>query len=115
MNCTELIEVVQGATLEYTVSLTNEETKLPYDLTGATEIKACHPGTSGAVEGTLTGGQVTVLNATLGQLQVKLPAATTPNLNPGEQQTIEIQVTEADGDIVIVQFLEKLTVVASIC
>lgn len=114
--CEDKVTVIRGATLEYTISLTDESTKLPYDLTGATEIKACHPGENSApVEALLSASEITVLNATLGQLRVKIDPTKTNLLAVGEDQTIELQITEADTDVVVTQFIEKLTVSASIC
>lgn len=112
-DCKEVVKIIRGSKKRFTVNLRKDDD--PLDLTTNNEITVILPGESAAQTLTKTGAEVTILSASLGKIQVDVPAAKSDLLAIGEEQTIEIQVQEiALGDPEIFQILESLSVVDSI-
>lgn len=107
-----MLHAVQGENLTYKVNLISQDTDLPFDLTGATEIKVLHPGKDGTpVEATLTNGAISVIgDSKLGQFEVALTTSLSDDLKVGDNQTVEVQVTDSNGDLHIEQYAEVLSV-----
>ena len=110
------LTVIRGSDRTFTVNLYSKQKLRPFNLTGLTEIKACFPKEDETVlQVALTGGQITVLgDPVLGVIQIELTDSDTSLLAVGEDQDFEVQV-DIGATRSIVQFLESLTVVESIC
>lgn len=67
----------------------DDDVHTPFDLTGATEITAKFPG---PVSKTLTGGDVTVIQAKQGKITVDLDNTDTAALTVGAKQTFQVKV-----------------------
>lgn len=116
MSCvidTTPITIIQGSDVIINVELFDSsacgDCKTPFDLTGFTS------GTAEFLNADTTtlSVPVSVVSLVLGQLTVSLSDAQTALLNVGEAQPMEIQLT-ISGDITIVQFAERVTVVAQL-
>lgn len=96
------INIVQGYQKSYVIDLFYTDTTAPYDLTGATEIAAIHPGTSGTpVIELLTAGKVIILGSPgAGRVQVNIIAANSAllQLNPNGDQPQDLQVSVTNAD-----------------
>lgn len=113
-SCKEVVKIIRESKKRFTVNLRKDDD--PLDLTVNNEITVCLPGESAVQMLTKTGGEVTIISASLGKIQVDVPASKSSLLQVGEDQTIEIQVQETvGGDPDIFQILEVLNVVDSIC
>lgn len=111
-DCKEIVKIFKGGKKTFTIDL--ERDNDPLDLGAATEIAVRILSEAGAAqELTLTGAEVSILNATLGKIQVEAPAAKTALMKAGEEQTIEVRVTEA-GDPEIIQIEESVTVISAL-
>jgi hypothetical protein len=112
--CSEKVKIFRQSKKTFTVNLRRDDD--PLDLTTNDEITVCLPGESAVQTLTKTGGEVTILNAALGKIQVDVPAAKSALLKVGEDQTIEIQVVDVPAaDPEILQIEESLDVIDSIC
>ena len=109
--CKEIVKIIQGRIKRFTINLLKNG--VAWNLTGATEIDVCLPNAS-SEKLSLGGGEVTVLNAGGGLIQVDVPAAKSANLTVGEEQTIEVAVDMGSGKEGL-QIEEALTVITSLC
>ncbi len=103
-----MLKIIQGEDKTFNVTLRKEDGD-PYDLTGATEIKFTFPGTSAIQQISLTGTEVTVVNAELGKLQATINDTKSALLKVGEQQTFECQIDVGTARTKV-KFEEQLTV-----
>ena len=112
--CKEVVKIFRKSKKRFTINLRRDDD--PLDLSTNFEIKVCLPGESTAQELLKSASEVTILNAALGKIQVDVPAAKSELLKVAEEQTIEVHVIETSGaDPEILQILESLTVIDSIC
>jgi len=113
---TGVLTVIRGADRAFTICLVSSTKLRPFDLAGVTEITACFPKEDATVlQVALTGGQISILgDPQLGVIQVELTDTDTGLLAVGELQDFEVQV-ELGTAKSIVQFLQSLTVVESLC
>lgn len=110
---TNKISIVQGKKKEFTLDIDKGDD--PLDLTNATEIKVCFPGTTAPVELSLTGGDLSVTNAALGKVSGTISSAKSAELVVGEDQNGQVEVAISSGDPEGVILSEILTVLAAIC
>ena len=108
-----MLNIIQGEDKTFTVLFRKEDGR-PFDLTGATEIKLCFPGTTAVQEISLTGTEISVVNALLGEISATINDTKSALLKVGEQQTFEA-VIDKGADRSKVKFTELLTVQSSIC
>lgn len=109
--------IVQGADSNIAVNLKIvkcDSSKIPFDLTGATEITFCYPLAAGGYGSvTLTGVEITVVSAEGGQLAVAISDAKTALMKIGTQ-SVEV-VVDKSGAIEIFQLVSAITVNKRIC
>ena len=107
-------KIYRGSKKRFTIDLDRDDD--PWDLSTNDEITVCFPSESGSPQTvTKSGGEVTILNATLGKIQVDVPASKTTLMKVGEEQTIEVQVVDVpSGDPEITQIEGCLNVIASL-
>ena len=112
---TNKINVVQGKRKEFTLDI--EKGSDPFDLTGVNEVKVCFPGDGGTpVElSSNTAGELTITNATLGKVSGVLPAAKSANLIVGEDQNVQVEVSQTAGEPEAQVLEESLNVTAAVC
>lgn len=109
-----IINVVQGKKKDFNLDIDKGDD--PFDLTNASEVKVCFPGSSSAVElSSNTSGELTITNQTLGKVSGTIPAAKSANLAVGEEQDVQVEVTLTGADPEAVVLTGCLTVVAAIC
>lgn len=102
--------IYQGSDRTLRLMLRSKDSGEPFDLSGASEIKAIFKGSSALVEKTLTGGDVSVVSPSgAGIIDVDLAAADTNALYEGPRQTFELEIT-ISGDVTVVVFSEALNV-----
>lgn len=112
--CKEIVKIIRGSKKRFTINLRQDDD--PLDLTTNNEITVCLPGESAVQTLTKGGGEVSILSAATGKIQVDVPAAKSDLLAIAEEQTIEVQVVATAGaDPDILQIEEALTVIDSIC
>lgn len=113
--CKEIVKIFRTSKKRFTMDLDRDDD--PLNLTTNDDITVCLPSETGVAQKlTLSGGEVSILNATLGKIEVNVPAAKSALLKVGEDQTIEVQIVDvALADPEILQVLESLTVIDSIC
>lgn len=113
-----MLKVIRGEDKKFQATFRNEscdgQVGDPVDLTTATEIKFCFPGETAVQTITLTGAEITILNATLGRVEATINDTKSALLKVGESQTFEA-VIDFGTDRRKVRFVEQLTVEASIC
>ena len=103
------VTLIQGEDRILKIKILNSETGDPFDLTGATEIKAQFLKTDNTtLEKLFTGGGVTIVEHLLGKLEIELGDADTALLKKGTQ-SFEVEIDKS-GDIKIVQFEDSLIV-----
>lgn len=109
--------IVQGADAKIAVNLKLvkcDNTKVPFDLTGATEITFCYPLAAGGYDSvTLTATEITIVSNEGGQLLVLISDTKTALMKTGEQ-SVEV-VVDKSGDIEIFQLEKAVTVKKRIC
>ena len=80
--------------INFTFLIAKKDYKV-FDLTGATEITARFiDKNSSFIEVTLSGGEITVTNATGGQIDIELSTTVTAQLNTGDNQSFEVVVVK---------------------
>lgn len=104
------INIIRGADVIFTITLTNEDTGLPFSLADATQVKVILVNQNKTLLNlVLTDGVAINSPSVGGQAQVTLSAARTALLKLDLKQTIEVEVTKPSG-VTILQFLEVLNV-----
>lgn len=100
------VTILVGYAKTFIVDLFYEDTRAPYDLTGATEIIAAFPPATGTtpILVSLTLGEVVVMGSPgAGRIQVKLSAAKSAlvaaNPYPTQNQNLQVSVTNADTSV----------------
>lgn len=107
------IKIVQGEDINLKVSLKNESGS-PYDLTGATAIKAKFKGISAVIERTLVAGHITIIGASIeGVISINLDDAITATMKKELNGNFEI-IIDKGTDRRIVQIEKMISVVASV-
>ena len=112
-----VLNIIRGSDREFTVKVSMQSPcdttgcGEPFDLTGATEIKALFRKDDDTVlTVTLTGGDITILSATSGKIKVFLSDANTALLKVGEAQSFELEI-QISTITSIVQFLSSINVI----
>jgi len=108
-----VLNIIRGSDKDFTVLVTiigGCNSGEPFDLTGASEIKALFKKEDDTIlTKTLSGSAITIVSATTGKIKVLLTDADTSLLAVGDGQPFEIEIII--GTITsIVQFIETLNV-----
>lgn len=106
------VTIIRGSDAEISIRLVNKSTSEPFDLTGASQIKAVFIKKDETVLEKLMSpdGSVVITSALAGKLKVLLTEADTTNLKLGDEQSFEVEVT-IGSVTTIVQFVGRLVVV----
>lgn len=105
---TRVVKIVQGE--DKTVNLRlRDENGDPFDITGATPLKAIFKKTDGTLLEKGLGTGVVIVNGPAGKLTVDLEDADTALLKVGEFQDFEVEINIGTAKT-IVQFQKALTV-----
>lgn len=109
---TEVVKIIKGSDREFGIFITIEETGEPFDLTGASEIRAIFLKSDdvSTLVKTMTGGGITVVAACAGKIKVLLDETDTAALKTGELQGFEVEV-QIGVITSIIQFSESLTII----
>jgi len=107
------LNIIRGSDKTFTILVTISggcNDGEPFDLTGASEIKALFANDDGSIlTKTMTGGAITVLSATTGKISVTIPDPETALLAVGQSQSFELEI-HIGPLINIVQFVGLLNV-----
>jgi hypothetical protein len=106
------INIIRESDREFSVRIEIKSSGDPFDLTGASQIKAYFPKPDGtALEINMNpSNSIVILNAMGGKIKIALSEAETALLNVGEAQSFEVEIQI--GTITsIVQFVEALNVI----
>ena len=90
----ETIELFKGDDWEIPFQYTLDGD--PYDITGSTELLACFKGDAATVSVSLTGGEISIVNALAGKILVTVPKAKTELVKKGENDVMVIK-TDVSG------------------
>lgn len=118
--CIEKMTIVQGEIIDLPLTVMQSNGK-PFDLTGMVEVIFCIKDANGAViEKKLTAAQVTIDDAKLGEITVKLGSADTSLLQVKENQSFDVKAMDnADENLAtklrIAKFERLLDVEAATC
>lgn len=109
----EYLKIIQGTDRTVNLILKNSD-KTPFDLTGATSIKAIflkQDDTENLLE--VSGGNIEVVgDASRGEISIDLESAITLQMRAGERLKWELEVTIAASMTYVAQFPESLDVLA---
>lgn len=109
------VKIFAGETRVIGVNIVEEDSLVPYDLTGATELTVCLKKQDGeTLQLTQTGGKVNIIDEKLGQINFTLDATDSDSLKIGEDQHVEVEIEKAT-ETRIVQIKSSLTVERRIC
>lgn len=110
-----MVNIIQGGIKKFTVLLTKLSDGEPLDLSTVTEITTCLLNTDGTeLMLSLTGGDITVLNAAIGKIQIELSDAETADLAVVDSETLELAVDLGDGPLKS-QISNAYSVIQTIC
>lgn len=102
--------IIRGEDKDITVHLIIEESALPLDLVGFTEISAIFLNEDGTqLTLTETGGEISVISEPGGVIKITINDTQSALLKIGKNQTFEI-VIDKGVDKTIIQMIEKLNV-----
>lgn len=103
MECRETYNIVSGEDKEFDVVLKYSDSEKPFNLTGASSIKAKFLKSNGSIlEKTLSNG-ITIISSEGGLIKVRLEDTDTAQLKIGEEMSFELEVVIGQ-DTTIVQF-----------
>jgi hypothetical protein len=107
---TEKMTIVQGEIIDLPLTILQSDCK-PFDLTPMAEVKFCISNIDGGiVEKKLTDGDVTIDDARLGELTVRLSSVDTNSLEVKENQSFDVKVLDnADESLATVLRVAKFT------
>lgn len=92
------VNIIRGSDRSIVLSITKKppcdgECGDPFDLSGASQIKARFQKDDGSVlEVSQTGGAINVLSPIAGKIKISLSDADTSSLNIGESQSFEVEI-----------------------
>lgn len=106
--CIEKMTIVQGEIIDLPLTVMQSNGK-PFDLTGMVEVIFCiKDANGGAIEKKLTDGDVTIDDAKLGEITVKLSRADTLLLKVEENQSFDVKAMDnADETLATVLRIAK--------
>lgn len=107
-----MVKIIRGEDKKIKVRFTKEDGR-PFDLTGATEISFFFSGQSAIQSVSMTGSEVSIINAVLGEVEATINDTKTDALKVGEQLTFEADIDFGTTKHKV-QFVEQLNVIESI-
>ena len=108
-------QITKGEALTIPLTLMQSNGK-PFDLTGATEIEFCIANDDGGVITiNLSSGDITVVTAILGEINVVMSSVNSNLLKVEDNQTFIVRVTKSATDIRIARFNRAIEVFDSEC
>lgn len=108
---TQVLHVIRGSDREFVVRIVVQETGEPFDLTGASEIRALFRKDDDSVlTKAMTDGSIVILSACTGKMKITLNETDTASLKVGETQSFEVEI-QIGSITSIVQFIEVFTVI----
>lgn len=110
-----MINIIQGSIKTFTVLLKKASNGEPFPLSGVTEIETCFKNADDTeLMLSLTGGDITVLDAPIGKLQIALDETETAALALDESATLEIAVDFGSGPQKV-QILNAYSIIQTVC
>lgn len=108
---TQVLHIIRGSDREFCARIVIQDTGEPFDLTGASEIRALFRKEDETVlTKTMTSGAISILSACTGKMKIILNDTDTSSLLVGENQSFEVEI-QIGSITSIVQFLEVFTVI----
>ena len=105
------VSIIRKSDRSFVIRLINHENMEPFDISGASQVKAYFPKEEGgAVEKNMTpSGAIQILNPAIGKIEITLDENDTALLNVGEAQSFEVEI-QIGSITTVVQFVELLDV-----
>ncbi len=110
----QVLHIIKGSDREFCVRVVVQDTQEPFDLTGASEIRALfRKSDDSTLTKTMTSGAISIVSACVGKMKIILNEVDTASLKAGENQSFEVEI-QIGSITSIVQFLEVFTVIERI-